>query len=112
MVSDDNGKRGRKTSNGDHDLTIDILRSIRDEIVGMRADTNDRLERLEVRLEHLEVHTGRVEQGVLDLGRFMKQIARDQAKHERFHLQHVSLLEKDVEDLKERVRKLEENRAQ
>jgi hypothetical protein len=50
---------------------------------------------------------GRVEQGLNDLGAFMRQIALDQTRHERFHLRHVDLLEKDVSDLKERVSRLE-----
>ena len=37
----------------------------------------------------------------------MRQIARDQAKHERFHTQHVDVLERDVADLKDRVAHLE-----
>ena len=52
-----------------------------------------------------------MEQGLLDLGKFMRQIARDQARHERFHHKHVDLLEKDVDHLKVRVSKLEKRRG-
>ena len=52
----------------------------------------------------------RVEQGVLDLGEFMRRIARDQTRHERFHHKQVDLLEKDVDGLKVRVSKLEKKR--
>ena len=98
------------------DVTVEILKQIRDGITStnqrlekveqgvehLRGDVNHRLERVDHRLE-------RVEQGLLDLGQFMKQIALDQARHERFHLQHVDVVEKDVADLKDRVRKLEEH---
>jgi len=33
----------------------------------------------------------------------MRQIALDQARHERFHAHHVEILEVDVKDLKARV---------
>ncbi|HEY7372248.1 MAG TPA: hypothetical protein VIF57_08830 [Polyangia bacterium] len=41
----------------------------------------------------------------------MRQIARDQARHERFHHKHEGLLEKDVGALKVRVSKLEKRRG-
>ena len=42
----------------------------------------------------------------------MRQIALDQARHERFHLQHGDVLEKDMADVKERIRKLEDKTGQ
>ena len=83
-----------------NELTVEILKQIRDgvTVVGQRVD------RLETspgeRIDHLETSLGeridgtngrldRVEQGLLDLGKFMRQIARDQARHERFHHKHV-----------------------
>jgi hypothetical protein len=90
------------------DLTIEILKQIRDGITTVReqlSDTNRRLDELRV---DTNTRLERVEQGLLDLGQFMRQIALDQARHERFHAQHVGVLEKDVEDLKERVRVVEE----
>jgi cob(I)alamin adenosyltransferase len=86
------------------DLTIEILKQIRDGITSLQVDFNTRLDQTNQRLE-------RVEQGLLDLGQFMKQIALDQSRHERFHTHHVDVLEKDVSDLKERVRRLEERPA-
>ena len=93
------------------DLTVEILREIRDEA----RQTNRRLAAVESRLgsmdEHLESmdqRLGRTEQGLSDLGQFMRQIALDQARHERFHTHHVDVLERDVEDLKGRVRKIED----
>ena len=93
------------------DVTVEILKQIRDGITStnqrlekveqgvehLRGDVNHRLERVDHRLE-------RVEQGLLDLGQFMKQIALDQARHEQFHRQHIDVVEKDVSDLKDRVR--------
>jgi cob(I)alamin adenosyltransferase len=86
------------------DLAVEILKQIRDGITSLKADFNTRLDQTNQRLE-------RVEQGLLDLGQFMKQIALDQSRHERFHIHHVDVLEKDVADLKERVRRLEERPA-
>jgi predicted nuclease with TOPRIM domain len=83
------------------DLTIEVLREIRDGIRELREDFNVRLDQTNQRLE-------RVEHGLNDLGGFMRRIALDQAKHERFHRHHVERLEGDVADLKERVDRLEE----
>jgi predicted nuclease with TOPRIM domain len=83
------------------DLTIEVLREIRDGIRELREDFNVRLDQTNQRLE-------RVEHGLNDLGGFMRRIALDQAKHERFHRHHVERLEGDVADLKERVHRLEE----
>jgi len=104
-----------------NDLTVEILKQIRDGVVGV-GERVDRLESsMSERIDHLESSLGeridgtngrldRVEQGLLDLGKFMRQIARDQARHERFHHKHVDLLEKDVDNLKARVSKLEKKR--
>lgn len=97
------------------DLAIEILREIRDGIRDLREDfnarlddTNQRLDQTNERLDQTNQRLERVEHGLNDLGRFMRQIALDQAKHERFHSQHVERLEEDVADLKTRVRRLEE----
>jgi len=86
------------------DVTVEILKQIRDGI----TSTNQRLQKLEQGVEHLRGDVNhrleRVEQGLLDLGQFMKQIALDQARHEQFHRQHIDVVEKDVSDLKDRVR--------
>jgi cob(I)alamin adenosyltransferase len=109
---------------GVNELTVEILKQIRDGVVVV----GERVDRLGERVDHLETslteridgvgerldgtnqRLDRVEQGLLDLGTFMRQIARDQSRHERFHHQHVDLLEKDVDDLKARVTKLEKKR--
>lgn len=103
------------------DLTIEILREIRDGISGLRKEfidrldqtndrldqTNNRLDQTNARLEQTNSRLANVEQGLNDLGKFMRQIALDQAKHERFHTHHVEILEEDVTDLKRRVTRLE-----
>jgi archaellum component FlaC len=107
------------------DLTVEILREIRDEArqtnrrlaaVESRLGSMDerlgsmdeRLGSMDDRLESMDQRLGRTEQGLSDLGQFMRQIALDQARHERFHTHHVDVLERDVEDLKGRVRKIED----
>ena len=97
------------------DLTIEILREIRDGIGALREDfnerldqTNQRLDQTNQRLDQSNERLGRVECGLNDLGKFMRQIAVDQAKHERFHSHQVERMEDDVANLKDRVRRLEE----
>ena len=107
------------------DVTVEILKQIRDGITSMNRDFNDRLDQTNQRLDQTNQRLDqtnqsldqtnqrleRVEQGLLDLGRFMREIALDQARHEKFHHQHVEVLEKDVQDLSERVRRLEERKG-
>jgi hypothetical protein len=51
----------------------------------LRLDqTNQRLDQTNFRLE-------KVEQGLLDLGQFMRQIALEQTKYERFQIHHVDI---------------------
>jgi chromosome segregation ATPase len=104
------------------DITVQILREIRDGIHELRNDfnarldqtnarldqTNARLDQTNARLDQSNARLERVEHGLEDLGKFMRQIALDQAKHERFHTHHVEILEVDVNDLKGRVARLEE----
>jgi cob(I)alamin adenosyltransferase len=104
------------------DLAIEILREIRDSIRELRRDFNDRLDQTNARLDQTNsrldqtnaslsqnnARLERVEHGLQDLGTFMRRIALDQAKHERFHSHHVERLEEDVSDLKVRVQRLEE----
>jgi hypothetical protein len=89
------------------DLTIEILREIRDGISGLRTEFIERLDQTNARLDQTNLRLGNVEQGLNDLGKFMRQIALDQAKHERFHTHHVEILEEDVKNLKVRVERLE-----
>jgi hypothetical protein len=111
------------------EITVEILKQIRDGITSMHGDfaerldklredfnervdaTNERLDATNERLDGNNQRLDRVEQGLIDLGHFMRQIALDQARHERFHIHHVDLLEKDVLDLKGRVTRLEKRRG-
>lgn len=68
------------------DLTIEILKQIRDGITdtnervsALNMDFNQRLDQTNQRLDQANQRLGRVEQGLLDLGEFMRQIALDQA---------------------------------
>ena len=93
------------------DLTTEILKQIPNGILelGPRQDqTNARFERVEHGLDDLNSRLGRVEHGLNDLGKLMRQIALDQAKHERFQTQHVERLDGDVSDLQKRVLRLDE----
>lgn len=96
------------------DLTVEILKEIRDSIRSLQSDfnqrldqTNERLDQTNQRLDQNNQRLERVEHGLNDLGKFMRQIALDQAEHERFHSNHVTILETDVADLKRRVESLE-----
>ena len=97
------------------ELTVEILKQIRDGVDHLGNTLSERIDHLETSLsERIDGTNGRldrVEQGLLDLGKFMRQIARDQTRHERFHHKHVDLLEKDVDALKVRVTKLEKRRG-
>ena len=102
-----------------NELTVEILKQIRDGVAprgpGERVDrVGERVDHLESslseRLDGTNVRLDRVEQGCSISAQFMRQIARDQTRHERFHHKHVDLLEKDVDDLKARVSKLEKKR--
>ncbi|MSP60838.1 MAG: hypothetical protein EXR72_10945 [Myxococcales bacterium] len=97
------------------DLTVEILKqigdgitSVGDEVRTMGTNLGERIDRTHDRLDKLETRFGRVEQGLVDLGGFMRQIAGDQQRHEGFHSHHVDLLEKDVADLKQRMRRAED----
>ncbi len=101
------------------DLTVEILKEIRDGVLATKDELKHEISGLKLEMSGLKeemagtnVRLGRVEQGLNDLGQFMRQIALDQARHERFHAQHVDVLEKDVDDLKARVRRLEGEREQ
>lgn len=96
------------------DLTVEILKQIRDGVTSLREGqdaTNERLGEANQRLERVEGKLVQVDTGLRDLGGFMRQIALDQTRHETFHTHHVEVIEKDVADIKERMRLLEERLA-
>ena len=68
------------------DPTIEILRDIRDGVRDRRTDF------MHPRRDQTNAHLENVEQGLNALGKFMRQIALDQARHERFHAHHVEIL--------------------
>ena len=78
-----------------NELTVEILKQIRDGVDHLGSSLGERIDHLEGSLsERIDGTNGRldrVEQGLLDLGKFMRQIARDQSRHERFHHKHVDL---------------------
>ena len=92
------------------DITVAILKEIRDGIGALRQTQEQTNERLDVlgdrveetneRLDETNHRLERVESGLRDLGGFMRVIARDQARNERWHVHHVRLLEKDMKELK------------
>jgi len=92
------------------DLTLEVLREIRDGITELREDFGRRLDQTNARLDQANQRLERVEHGLDDLGGFMRRIALDQATHERFHAHHVESLKTDVADLKTRVSRLEQQR--
>ena len=73
------------------DLTVEILREIRDEarqtnrrleaVESRLGSMDERLGSMDQRLETMGQCLGRTEQGLSDLGQFMRQIALDQVGH-------------------------------
>ena len=104
------------------EITIEILKQIRDgvlqtnqQVAGVRQEVAEQVGGLKQEVGGLKqevievgVRLERVERGLSDLGGFMKQIALDMAKYERFHAHHVEVIEKDLDDVKARLRRLEE----
>jgi hypothetical protein len=64
-------------------VTVELLTSIRDEIAGLRADANHRLDTTGERLNDLDARLGRIEQALVDLGTFLRQLAHDTSRSER-----------------------------
>ena len=111
-------KIGNGRKRGTADLTVEILREIRDGMTGLRHDvtglgdrldqTNQRLDQTNQRLDQSNQRLERVEQGLLDLGKFMREPALSMASYEKFHAHHIELLERNVQDLQVRMRTVEE----
>jgi hypothetical protein len=103
------------------DLTIEILKQIRDGVAAvaervertnaglaeLRHDTNARFAEVRADLKSVDVRLERVELGLRDLGGFMREIAREQAEQREWHRHHVQVLERDMTDVKARLVKLE-----
>ena len=82
------------------DVTVEILKGIRDEIRGLRADTNQRFDETNERLDK-RLHT--VETALLDLAEQQRFVVR----YTRAISERESRLEPRVVDLQTRVEKLE-----
>jgi len=85
------------------DVTVEILQGIRDEIRGLRADTNQRFDETNERLDvnNQRLHT--VETALLDLAEQQRFVVR----YTRAISERESRLEPRVVDLETRVEKLE-----
>lgn len=105
------GKRSNGRKKDTADLTLEVLGKIHAEMTGMRGDVRDlgtRLDQTNQRLDQTNQRLERVEQGLLDLGTFMKQLALELTGYQRFHAHHVEILGKDVQDLRERLLRVED----
>ena len=96
------------------DLTIEILKEIRDAVrtTNSRIDAlgtklSERIDATNERLDRMEQRQERFEAGLNDLGSFMRQLALDLTRHERFH-NWSSASAEDVASLRERVDRIEE----
>ena len=91
------------------DLTLEVLVSIRDEIKGLRADTNRRFEQMDRRFEQMdrrfEQMDKRFERMEEDIGQIRQDIGYIVAKFDRDFL----LLATDLENVKKRVQVCEQN---
>ena len=88
------------------DLTIDMLREIRDGLRDLPQDMNTQISGLRGEVSGLDTRVRRVEHGLE--GTFMRTIALDQERRGRFHIHQVERIESDVDNLEARV----ERRAQ
>ena len=111
------GGNGKKADTGD--LTLAVLQKIHGEMAGMRRETRQELGALRGEIGELRTETNRrldqtnqrlerVEQGLVDLGKFMRKIALKLTKYESFHAHHIEILEKDVQDVRERLLRVED----
>jgi chromosome segregation ATPase len=92
------------------DLSIEILKQIRDEIVTSRTETNARLDQTNARLDQTNA---RLDQTNTRLGS-VEDTLHELAEQQRFVVRHLSALtsrdrtlEKDVDELRVRVEALE-----
>jgi hypothetical protein len=85
------------------DVTVEILKGIRDEIRGLRADTNRRFDETNERLDANNYRLSTVESALLDLAEQQRFVVR----YTRAISERDSRLEPRVIDLETRVEKLE-----
>ena len=89
------------------ELPVEILKQIRDGVDHLGSSLGERIDRLGDRVDHLETSLGERLDGT---NHQLDRVART-SRSGRFHHKHVDLLEKDVDDLKARVSKLEKRRG-
>ena len=77
------------------EITLEVLVNIRDEIKGLREDTNRRFERMDKRFERMEEDIGQIRQ---DMGYLLTRFDRD-----------YLLLASDLDMVKKRLRVCEQN---
>jgi len=77
------------------DITLEVLVSIRDEIKGLREDTNRRFEQMDRHFERIEKDISQIRQ---DMGHIVARFDRD-----------LLLMASDVEDVKKRLSVCEQN---
>jgi len=85
------------------DVTVEILKGIRDEIRGLRADTNQRFDETNERLDMNNQRLHTVETALLDLAEQQRFVVR----YTKAISERESRLEPRVVDLETRVDKLE-----
>ena len=97
------------------DITIEILKQIRDGITELRVEFKGELKELREEVKELReeveqsnVRLERVESGLRDLGQFMRSLALEMTEYKTFHAHHVELIEQSMQDLRGRVGRLED----
>ena len=84
------------------DITLEVLINIRDEIKGLRDDTNKRFEQMDKRFEQMDKRFERIEE---DTARIREDIGHILAKFDRDYL----ILASDLDDVKKRLQICEQN---
>jgi hypothetical protein len=90
-------------SNG---FVLVLLREIRESILKLRQELTERLDQTNERADQIAASLGRVENEINELRKFMRQIALNQSKHEESYVQHVAVLENEMRDLRDQLRRL------
>jgi hypothetical protein len=88
-------------SSDEDSVTVQILRSIRDEIVKLRGDTNERIDRTNERLDLLA-------EGQIRLATEMHELRLEVEKNGRRFDHFLETAGSSVRDLQDRVRRLED----
>jgi len=84
------------------DITFEVLVSIRDEIKGLREDTNKRFERMDTRFEQMDKRFERMEG---DIAQIREDISYIVARFDR----DLRLMASDLEEVKKRLQTCEQS---